>query len=45
MKKYINPDLNVIYLESEDMITTSTGVTAIAADDCGYTPWGDIFGA
>ncbi len=44
MKQYINPDFSIIYLESEDVITTS-GITAVVADDCGYTSWNDIFPA
>ena len=33
MKKYINPELEVIKLESEDMITTSPGTETTPKDD------------
>ena len=33
MKKYINPELEVIKLESEDIITTSPGTETTPKDD------------
>ena len=42
MKAYTEPMMTVLCLENEDIITTS-GITPTIADDCGYTPWGEIF--
>ena len=41
MKKYINPDFNIIYSDASDIVTASN-LNAIAAEDCTYRSWGDI---
>ena len=43
MKKYTQPDANVIYMNGADVIATSTLSVSRTAGDCGYTPWDDLF--
>lgn len=39
MKKYMEPQMNVLTLSEEDILT----VSITSATDCGYTPWDEIF--
>lgn len=39
MKKYMEPQMNVLALSEEDILT----VSVTFATDCDYTPWDDIF--
>ncbi|MBQ8818624.1 MAG: hypothetical protein IJZ83_08610 [Clostridia bacterium] len=44
MKKYTQPNVEVIYMNSADLITASP-ITVNSTDlDCGYTSWGNLFG-
>ena len=43
MKKYTQPNVSVIYMNSADLITASP--VAISNDvDCGYSSWEGVFG-
>ena len=44
MKKYIRPDLNVIFMNSADVVSASSVTVNSLAADCRYTSWDSLFG-
>ncbi|MBQ8214436.1 MAG: hypothetical protein IJZ80_10535 [Clostridia bacterium] len=42
MKHYINPEISIFALGTEDVITTSNPVSISNLTDCDYTSWDNI---
>lgn len=43
MKKYVQPNANVIQMNTADVIASSVLFVNNTSSDCNYTPWDDLF--